>query len=86
MGIANFYRAMNTDVGAAVYNAILKEKSKAIDTIYDNKHKNGTSSYYNVLSLIVSIWSKRVSEYEYYSEDLKFINRGIKYVRTGIGR
>jgi len=75
-----FYRAMSTNVGEAVCKEIVKAKKKAISDIYDANHKNGTSVYYNKLNFIISTWGRRIGAYESYSNNLKFINRGIKNV------
>lgn len=78
IGLSKFYRAMSTDVGGDVYQAIIDEKKKAIEMLYDNKHKNGTSSYYNILNFVLNNWGRRISTYESYSKSLKLINKGIK--------
>ncbi len=78
IGLSKFYRAMSTDVGVAVYHAIANEKKKAVEALYDDKHRNGTSSYYNILNFVLNNWSRRMSVYESYSKSLKLINKGIK--------
>lgn len=82
-GLGMFYRAVSTDVGEAVCQAITDEKKKAIESLYEAKHKNGTSSYYNALNFIINEWIRRVSMYEWNSSELKFINRSMKDARTG---
>jgi hypothetical protein len=83
-GLSKFYRAMSTDVGTAVYQAIINEKKKEIGALYDNKtvRNNGTSSYYNILNFVLNNWSRRIEMYESYSKSLKLINRGIRDVRV----
>ncbi len=77
-----FYRAMSTDVGEDVCQAVINEKKGAIASLYDDKiTKNGTSSYYNILNFILNNWSRRIGMYESYSKSLKLINRGIRDVR-----
>lgn len=78
IGLSKFYRAMSTEVGTAVYQAIINEKKKALEALYDDKHKNGTSSYYNILNFILNNWGRRISTYESYSKSLKLINKGIR--------
>lgn len=82
-GLGMFYRAVSTVVGAAVCQAIVDEKKKAIESLYEAKHKNGTSSYYNALNFIINEWARRIALYESSSSELKFINRSIKNARSG---
>ena len=85
-GLSMFYRAMSTDVGAAIYQAVINEKKKAVEALYDDKTtKNGASTYYNILSFMLNNWSRRISTYESYSKSLKLINKGIRNAgRKGI--
>ena len=77
-----FYRAMSTNIGEVMCKAIVEEKKKALEALYDGKTtRNGTSSYYNILNLIIDTWNRRVGLYESYSSKLKFVNRSIKYAR-----
>ena len=78
IGLSKFYRAMCTDVGVAVYHAIANEKKKAVEALYDDKHRNGSSSYYTILNFVLNNWSRRMDVYESYSKSLKLINKGIK--------
>ena len=73
-----FYRAMSTDVGEAVLSALIHEKKDAVETLYQAKEKNGSSSYYSILTFVLSNWSRRISMYESYSRSLKLINGGFK--------
>ncbi len=84
VGISKFYRAMSTDVGNAVYQAVISEKKKEVAALYDNKtaRNNGTSSYYNILNFVLNNWSRRIDMYESYSKSLKLINKGIKNARS----
>ncbi len=74
-----FYRAMSTEAGEAVCNAVISEKTRAIELLYNEKQKNGTSSYYQILNHIITVWMQRVALYESYSSNLKLINRSIEY-------
>ncbi len=74
-----FYRAMNTEVGEAVCKAVINAKTKAIELLYNEKQKNGTSSYYHILNHIIDVWAQRIALYESYSNNLKLINRSIEY-------
>ncbi len=82
-GLSKFYRAMSTDVGTAVYQAIINEKKKEIEALYDNKtaRTNGTSSYYNILNFVLNNWNRRIVMYESNSKNLKLIIRGIENAR-----
>ena len=74
-----FYRAMSTAIGEAITDLLIKEKRGALDELYKGD-KNGASSYYNILSFVISNWSRRIGTYESYSSNLKLINGGIKNV------
>lgn len=76
-----FYRAMQTQVGEAVCQAIVNAKKKAVEDLYTARHKNGTSSYYNILNFLIILWGRRVSGYETHSKSLKLINRSIENAR-----
>lgn len=87
IGLSKFYRAMSTDVGVAVYQAIANEKKKAVGELYDGPRSarqavNGVSSYYNILNFTLNNWSRRIGMYESYSKSLKLINKGIKNARA----
>ena len=81
VGLSGFYRAMNTQVGRKVHQKLLGEKRKAIETLFEDKHKNGTSLYYNILGMMLSQWGRRMSMYESYSKRLKLISGGIRDAR-----